>query len=280
MTNEPRDPLGAELRRARTDAGLSGEQLAERMGWAPTTGKSKISKIESGKQAPTAEEVTAWAQITGLGNRLRDQLIGMAAQAEAANNYRKRAAGGQAAVQEEYTDLAETTVRFTFFETVFVPRYLQLPEYSRAVLQEHEDKHGSIGDIDGATQKRQASVRFLYDPAKTFTFLLDEPILRRRRFPTSIMRPQLDRLLSAVGLPNVTLAIYPSLSRPVGSSTESSFEIFDDIAYIETALDDSPKRLARDVEVLEGLFARYWQDAATGDDARQLILDAINALPA
>ena len=282
MTNEAREPLlGGSLKKARETAKLTGGQLAERLGWANTTGKSKVSKIEGGRQIPTADEITAWAEATATSDRVRDQWIAMAGQAaDERPNYRQRAKAGQQAVQQEYTDLAEHTVRFTFFETVFVPRYLQVPDYSRAVLQEHHEKHGSIDDVTVAAQEKQRSVRYLYDPAKTFTFLLDEPILRRRRFPASIMRPQLDRLMSVIGLDNVTLAIYPSLSRPVGSLTESSFEIFDDIAYIETALSDDRKLLAADVERLETLFARYWQDAVTGDEARALILDAINQLPA
>lgn len=282
MTNtEPRDPLGSSLRKARTAAGLSGEQLAERSGWNVSTGKSKVSKIESGRQTPTADEVTTWAVITGVSDRLRDQWIVMAAQAaEAArSNYRKRALAGQAPIQKGYTDLAEVTTFFKFFEMTFIPRYLQVPEYTRAVLQEHYEKHGTVDDVAAAAQERQRSVRFLYDPNKTFTFMIDEPVLRKRRFDAAIMRPQLDRLMSVIGLDNVTLAIYPSLSRPVRSLTESSFELFDDTGYIETALEDAPRLLADDVERLEALFNRYWHDAVTGEDARQLILDAVNALP-
>lgn len=281
MSSAERDPLGASLRKARQDAGLSGEQLAERMGWNASTGKSKVSKIEGGRQTPSVDEVTAWAGITGISDRLRDQLIGMVTHAEATrSNYRKRAARGQGKVQKEYSDRAAETTRFTFFETFIIPRYLQVPEYTRVVVEEHYDKHGITHDVSVDVQEKQSTVRHLYDPAKTFTFLLDEPILRRRRFPPSIMRPQLDRLMSVIGLDNVTLAIYPSLSRPVNSYTESSFEIFDDEAFIETALNDEKTFLADDVERLEALFQRYWRDAVVGEDARPLILDAINNLPA
>jgi transcriptional regulator with XRE-family HTH domain len=287
MTNtEARDPLlGGSLRKAREASGLTGGQLAERAGWTtagggPGTGKSKVSKIESGKQIPSTDDIDAWAAATGVNDRLREQWKAMAAQAEELRSgYRKRASQGQQPVQKEYNDLAAQTTRFRFFEMTFIPRYLQVPDYSRAVIQEHHDKHGTINDVEAAAQERQGSVRYLYDTNKTFTFLIDEPVLRRRRFPASIMRPQLDRLMSIIGLGNVTLAIYPSLSRPVHSLTESSFELFDDIGYIETALEDAPRLLADDVERLEELFNRYWQDAVTGDDARQIILDAIAAQP-
>jgi transcriptional regulator with XRE-family HTH domain len=280
MTTEERDPIGSRLKAARETAGYTGTGLAEALGWPSGTGKYKISKIERGRQIPTAEDITAWAQATGMNDRLRDQLISKAAEAEATRDtYSKRAAHGQEPIQDDYTKRAARTKRFTFFEMTFIPRYLQTPDYMRATLQEHHDKHGTVDDVAAAVRKRQESVRFLTDPDKQFTFLIDEPVLRRRRFPASIMRAQLFHLSSAIGLDNVTLAIYPSLSRQVNSNTESSFEIFDDEACIETAVTDE-EHLADKVEVLETLFARYWQDAVTGDDARQLILDAINHLPA
>ena len=284
--NTPRhDPLlGSALQKARNAAGLTGEQIAERTGFKTRSGnlaKDKVSKIESGKQLPTLAEVDAWADATGVDDRVREQWKLLAAQAEENRsiNYRQRAQGGQQATQKAYSDLAEETSRFTFFEMTFLPRYVQIPDYTRAILQEHHEKHGTVDDVAAATRVRQASTRFLYDDTKKFTFLIDEPVLRRRRPAASIMRPQLLQLMSVIGLDNVTLAVYPSLSREVSSLTESSFELFDDVGYIETALEDSPRLLADDVQELEKLFERYWQDAAVGEDARAIILDAIAALP-
>jgi transcriptional regulator with XRE-family HTH domain len=270
--------LGASLKRARGN--LTQSELAERAGWGKS-GKTKVSKIESGRQLPDEDDLNAWADITEAGDRLREQWKTLAAQVdEVRSNYRKRARHGQQPVQKAYSDLAAETTHFRFFEMTFIPRYLQVPEYTRATLQEHHDKHGSIDDVEAAAQERLSSARYLYDLSKKFVFLIDEPVLRKTRFPASIMRPQLDRLLSVIGLSNVTLAVYPSLSRPVHSLTESSFELFDDVGYIETALEDAPRLLANDVESLEKLFERYWQDAAVGDEARQLILDAISHLQA
>jgi transcriptional regulator with XRE-family HTH domain len=56
-----RSVLGARLRELRTDAGdRSG--LADRCCWA----KSKISKLENGKQTPTINDLELWAK--GVGN--------------------------------------------------------------------------------------------------------------------------------------------------------------------------------------------------------------------
>lgn len=281
MSNdEVRNVLGESLEKARKNAGLTGAELGRRFGWRPSTAKSKISKIESGDQTPLDEEITAWAEETGAGERLCNQWLALATEAreEQQPNYQKRLAAGQQRIQRQYTDRAENTARFVFFETAVIPRYLQTPDYMRAVLQEHHEKHGTVDDVEAAVKERQNSTRFLLDDSKAFMFLLDESILRGTRFPSSIMRAQLFQLIAASNLGTVTLGIYPSLSRPVRSYTESSFEIFDDIAFIETALADERKLLADDVAILERLFARYWEDAVTDDDARAMISDAMSAL--
>lgn len=279
--NQVARELGASMRQARTAAGFTQAELAERAGWPEGSRKTKVSKIEGGRQLPTATDIDAWAAATGVDDRVHKQWKTLAVQAgsERSAGYAKRLAGGQERVQREYTDLAEETIRFRFFETFVIPRYLQVPQYTRAVLEEYHDKFDSVDDIAAATKERQRSVNYLYDDTKTFVFLIDEPVLRRRRFPPSIMRAQLHNLLSAIGLDRVTLGIYPSLSRPVRTLTESSFELFDDIGFIETALEDDRRLLAGDVLKLEALFDRYWQDAAVNEDARPIILDAIAALP-
>lgn len=269
--------LGASLKKAR--GSLTQSELAEQAGWGKS-GKTKVSKIESGKQLPDDDDLDAWASITAVGDRLRDQWKALATQADQDRaSYKRRARGGQQPIQKEYTDLAAETTHFRFFEMAFFPRYLQIPEYTRAVLQEHHEKHGTVDDVEAAAQERQGSTRYLYDASKKFVFLIDEPVLRKKRWPAEVMRPQLDRLLSVIGLGNVTLAVFPSLSGQVHSVTESSFELFDDVGYIETALEDAPRLLADDVEELEGLFSRYWRDAAVGDEARRLIIDALTLFP-
>jgi transcriptional regulator with XRE-family HTH domain len=57
-----RTALTQGLRQARRDAGLTGATLAARIGagW----GQPKVSKIESGRQFPTSDDVRAWARAT------------------------------------------------------------------------------------------------------------------------------------------------------------------------------------------------------------------------
>jgi transcriptional regulator with XRE-family HTH domain len=60
-----------ELHRARDLAGLSGRELAQRIGIS----QSKVSRIESGAVIPTAAEVTAWAEASGAPSQTRSLLL-------------------------------------------------------------------------------------------------------------------------------------------------------------------------------------------------------------
>jgi transcriptional regulator with XRE-family HTH domain len=56
-----REALGERLRELRTEAGPDGEDIAAKLGWQP----SKVSQLQNGKQTPTREDLTAWAQAIG-----------------------------------------------------------------------------------------------------------------------------------------------------------------------------------------------------------------------
>lgn len=269
------DGLATRLRNARGD--MLAKDLAAQAKWLAT----KVSKIESGKQLPSVDDLNTWAAITGIKEPLLGQLHAMLVEAQAFHtDYKNRMRNGQKAVQQEYNDLAETTTSFRFFEMAGIPRYLQLPQYTRALLQEMHDQHGSVDDVDEATAARQESVSYLHQLHRRFEFIIEEPVLRRRRLPPSVMRSQLFHLGTAIGLPNVRLGIYPSLSRQVRWTPQNSFELFDDVGYVETFATDGPRLLADEVAKYDVVMARLWEDAVEGDEARQLILDAIADLPA
>src|SRR5262245_59430628 len=62
-TRRARVALMEMLRQVRRDADLTGTALAQQLGagW----GQPKVSKIESGRQLPSADDVEAWAEATG-----------------------------------------------------------------------------------------------------------------------------------------------------------------------------------------------------------------------
>jgi transcriptional regulator with XRE-family HTH domain len=272
--------LGGSLRKARVAVGLNQTEFGRQAGWAASTAKSKVSKIESGDQVPSDDDLDRWARIAETPAPLLEQWRELAAKetARRSANYKSRLKGGQEPIQQEWSQKAEDTALFRFFETFAVPRYLQVAEYTRAMLTEFK-QFSSVDDLEAAVRERQASAKLLYDPEKTFHLIIDEPVLFRTRFPRAVMRPQLLFLQSVIG-DEEQLRIYPSLSRPVSRLPISSFELFDNVGYIETEAGGADPLLYDTVVPLAAKFDALWDEAVGGDDAREIIARALAALPA
>jgi len=69
-----RQALGLRLRlRLREDARLTGKQLAQSQRWQP----SKVSRIETGQQTPSDEDVETWARACGAPEAMADLIAGL-----------------------------------------------------------------------------------------------------------------------------------------------------------------------------------------------------------
>jgi hypothetical protein len=63
--------------------------------------------------------------------------------------------------------------------------------------------------VDAAVAARMQRQSVLWDQGKTFDFVMCEAAFRMLLRPPAEMAGQLDRLLTVIGLPNVTLGIIP-----------------------------------------------------------------------
>ncbi|GAB1639599.1 helix-turn-helix domain-containing protein [Krasilnikovia sp. MM14-A1259] len=263
------DGLATRLRTARGE--MPAKKLAENLNWH----QSKISRIEGGKQLPTSEELALWAAVTEAGEAQLEQWRAMLAEAQQLRStFDRRFRDGQQPVQSAYNQLIESCTTFRFAEMVWIPRFLQTPDYTRAVLQLMHGKYGSVDDVAEAVATRQASVRFLYEPGRRFEFILHESILRSGWPTAEIMQGQLTLLQAAIGLPNVRLGIYP-LDVAVGQPMTGSFELYGDTCYVDIVIDDEKRTLADEVAKFNREMDVLWESAVEGDRARALINDAL-----
>ncbi|GAA3755464.1 helix-turn-helix transcriptional regulator [Plantactinospora mayteni] len=263
------DGLAARLRALRTRAGLSGKELAERARWQP----SKVSRIENGKQMPTAVDLAAWASACNAEAEA-DDLIRLLGEAQTArHDWKRRMRRGQVAVQTSYNELVRNARLVRHFETVYMPGLLQTAEYARRVLSEMVDLHDlAVADVDEAVAARMQRQAYLYDTTKQFEFLLAEPVLRWLLCPPDVMRGQLDRLQTVVGLPNIRFGIVP-MGVPLTTAPQHAVQLYDDLAIVETFLGEITYR-GDDADAHARVVDRLWEQAAVGEDARRLILRA------
>ena len=259
--------LAERLVRIRKAAGLTGDRLAAMLGWP----RSKVPKLENGRQMPTEADVKAWAEACGQPDAV-PELLGMLSDAQTV--YRQwRLGEGQAALQAQYDALVRSAARIRNFELLLIPGLLQTPDYARYRALEAVRLHGAPADsVDATVAARMARGQVLYDTSKRFEFVITEAALRYLLCPREVMFRQLGHLATVSEYSNVTLGIIaPGVELPVAPMV--GYLMADDTTIVETftsaitiAVRESPKY----AQVTDELMA----EAVTGDAARRLIAAA------
>lgn len=255
--------IADRLKRMRTVSELTGEQLAKQLGWT----RSKIPKLENGRQMPSAGDIRAWARETGHAGDIPELLV-LLGDAQTARGRQRHILSGRH---------LKNASRIRSFEVTLIPGLLQTPGYARHRAIESARLHGMADDrveetVTAAARRQEA----LYDAGKAFEFVFTEAALRYLLCPPDVMRVQLNRLLGLFGLANIQLGIIP-FGRHLPIAPEQGFWMADDITVIEAfgSVDIlTGKESARRAEIMDGLAA----EAVTGEDACRLILAALAAL--
>jgi len=265
-----RQQLGAALRRLRTDARLSGEQIAAQVGIS----QSRVSRIELGQQSAPVTVVQQWAQAAGASEAAIAELTELAeAAATQATTWRRAMARGLVRLQEDSRDLESRTATILNFQSMRIPGLLQVPEYARRVFAaDHPPGHPDIAAAVAARMNRQA---ILYDESKHLEFLIAEVALRWPVGPPSLMRAQLDRLIMVSSLGNVTIGLIP-LDAEIGVWHDHGFNILDDtdgdaIVHVETLTTGLTITDPADVARYREVFSQLRDVALFGSDARQML---------
>lgn len=268
------DGLSARLQNARKRAGMTGMQMATHLGWS----QSKISKIETGRQVPTEDDLDAWISACGVSELEARQLQRQLADLQTMHRkWQSTRRTGQAPTQRSYDQLARDAARIRNFEVLVIPGLLQTPDYARYRLHELVALHGFEADeVDAALAARMRRQEVLYDTSKVFEFVVTEAALRILLCPPAVMTGQLDRLLTVSQLPNVLLGVIP-LGVQLSVEPQNRFVLFDDLALVETFTGESAFR-GDEAEAYQEVMDRLLNESVTGTDARRLILRATDEL--
>lgn len=154
-----------------------------------------------------------------------------------------------------------------------------MPEYARRVFEEMIQLHQlDIDDVDAALAVRMQRQQFLYDPTKKFEFLLAEPVLRFLLVPPAVMRTQLDRLQTVIGLEHIRFGIVP-MGTVLTRTPQASVQIYAGAEIIAVTEDFAGETWHREnAEAYGRGVDRMWEEAVEGDRARELIIRAAQAL--
>lgn len=266
-THNAREQFGNRLRLLREQSRLNGKQFAEALGWAA----SKVSRIETGRQTATANDVSAWVEaVGGSAELLEDLLTELRSVRFEYATWKRQLRAGTAPRQRASIGLEASATSIRAFQPAMVPGLLQTAEYARQVLSNLVTLHCTPNDVVEGVRARLQRQEALYDPDKHFRFLLTEAALRYQPGPASTLLGQLDRLLAVAGLETVELAVVPH-GVPLPTPPLHGFWIFDDsLVLVETL---SAELALRDGEmaVYFRVFDALWELATHGPDAKALV---------
>jgi Domain of unknown function (DUF5753)/Helix-turn-helix domain len=197
--------VGAQLRRLRTEQGLTREQAGE----AIRASEWKIHRLENGQVGFKDRDIVDLLRFYGVTDpgEVADFLV-LAREANAPGWWHHY---GDVLPQwfRAYVDLESAARLIRTYEGQFVPGLLQTEDYMRAVVG-----GGHLDDLPAEAEHRvqlrlgrQALLQ--REDAPRLWAVVDEAALRRPVGGPRVMRAQLERLIAAAELPNVTLQVLP-----------------------------------------------------------------------
>jgi transcriptional regulator with XRE-family HTH domain len=182
-----------ELRRSRTDAGLTLQQLGLRVGFS----SSMMSMVETLRRVPTRKLAKSCDRALGLNGTLEALYL--------------EAWPPPPPVPEHFRDWAREEQRATtirLWDPLLVPGLFQTEAYARAIVRcAPKITHAQVDDrVAGRMQRKDVLTRD--DPPMIWS-LIDEGVLHRPIGGPEVMREQLESLLDLATRPRISIQIVP-----------------------------------------------------------------------
>lgn len=270
---QAREALGARLRELRTEAGLNGKEFAERLGWQ----RSKVSRLETGKQTATAADVEAWARAAEqptMADELQLSVNAMQRLETAHRSWKRQLAAGHRAVQEGHAVQEAQAETIHVFESGVIPGIFQTPDYARGVLTDVSNRLGTKRDVEEGVRARMKRAQAVYEPGHHFHVLIWEAALHVVRCAPEAMAAQLSRLSGFIGLDTVTLGIIPLGARTPFSPKHGFWIIDERLVVADTWNAEMWLDAAEDVAYYRKLWNLMQESAVFDHQAHRLIARA------
>jgi transcriptional regulator with XRE-family HTH domain len=198
-----RRSVGSELRRLRESHSIELEEVADRVGLAP----SKLSRIETGKAPTRTPYLNALLELYGVDDPGQRRVLQEMARDGHQRGWWAVWYGVLPTGFGIWFGLEAEAASLRVYEPQVVHGLLQTQDYARAVMS--TVRMGKTAEeIERLVQLRMRRQDVLHRAHPLDLWLiLDEAVLRRIAGPSRIMREQLEHLYEASYWPNVTLQV-------------------------------------------------------------------------
>jgi transcriptional regulator with XRE-family HTH domain len=271
-TNSPtvrRRELGAQLRALRTEKGWTVEQVAERL----LMSTSKVSRLETGQRGANARDIRDLSNLYGLDDDQRQRLTDLAVEG-------KQHAWWQpfSLPYSTYVGLEAEATSIRDFGLGLVPGLLQTRDYARAVLEANVPRRApdEVEHLIEGRVARQRRVLSAENPPQ-FQAILEASVLHRVVGGKTTMRAQLQRLLEASELPNVTVRVVPYEAGALPNANNKfiilRFETLrlPDVVFVEGLTGDLYIERKEDTDTYNSAFQALEELAASSEETQGTI---------
>jgi transcriptional regulator with XRE-family HTH domain len=194
--------LAAELRRIRLAAGLSRDEIAQEVGLS----EPDLSRLETGQVIASVGEVARWSYAVGASDRVKQQLLALAAATSEVIALPYWLQTGVVALQDELSRLEASSPSHRTCLPGLVPGLLQTREYAQMIM---DFNALPTAEADAAVDARMSRQAVIHDPARQFEFILSEVGLNWSRPGTSpiVLSNQIRHIAELAELPNVSVGV-------------------------------------------------------------------------
>ncbi|MFF3905391.1 Scr1 family TA system antitoxin-like transcriptional regulator [Streptomyces sp. NPDC001848] len=268
-TSDSLRTFGAVLQALREHAGMSRAELAEHVRFS----KHTVASVELGRRMPDPALVERAEEALGNTGVLRKAAGCLARQP------------GLAAWFRQWARLEATAISLYTYECRVVPGLLQTEAYMRAVslsvppIPDEEE----LGERIAARLGRQELLSTRRKPACSFSFIVEEAVLKRGTGGAEVMREQLDHLLDVTERHwNVEVQVMP-LWGPVHAGLDGPIRLAETpenqwFAYSEGQQNGRLICDRKEISLLQHRYAKLRSQALTPADSRGLLEQMRGAL--
>ena len=233
--------LAAELKAARTDAGLTHKQLAKMIGQS----RAQISRLENG-HAVDINDVIKILDALGIDGDRWTSIVNVARDAGTRGWWESNREMGPR--QSLFADLEAGAETIREYQKTFVPGLLQTPQFTHARTEAERLTGAAASAPRQAVAARNGRQRMLRRPGgPRYEVILDELAVRRLSAPPEVVKAQLYHVAATVNRnPKITLRVLPldavveayNLPRTTFSLYTFADPDDPDVVVVDTATDD------------------------------------------
>ena len=275
--------LASELKRLRSEAGLTQVQLSRMIG---KTNRMDLSRLENATSVDQAD-VLSILDVLGVEGDRWTEIVTIAREASQQGWWDDVKHIGER--QALTANLEAGATRIRTYEQNFFPGLLQTPEFVHALMTVPDTPVPVTGTVEGITAGRVGRQRMLHRPGgPSLEVIIDELAVLRLSAPPRVVKKQLYDMAALVneGKRNVTLRVLPIRARITGYTVPlGAFTVYDypdpgdpRVVAVDTVTSDLILTDEDQVKPYGKLYDRLVEAALSPEKSAELLTAAADAL--